>query len=136
VSSRLSLIGIELVVADLERSLELLCDILGFDLLHRGPSEHVTGEMATVDTGGIVITLLAPAASGEGTVLAERAPRLGQLVIGADAAGEVAEALDRTVRAGLSAVPAEGARFHITPETIEGALGQPVAVVVTTVPPQ
>jgi len=136
VSAPLSLIGIELLVADLERSLELFCGVLGFELLGRGPSPHIAGEMATIDTGSVVLTLLCPAASGEGSVLAERSPRLGQLVVGTDDPEAVATALDRTVTAGLSAVPSDGARFHITPEAVDGAIGQAVAVVVTTVEPQ
>jgi catechol 2,3-dioxygenase-like lactoylglutathione lyase family enzyme len=131
----LELIGIELVVADLGRSLELFCDVLGFELLQRGPSEHVAGEFATVDAGTVILTLLAPASSGEGAVLSERTPRLGQLVVGADGVEATAAALDRTVRAGLSAVPSSELRFHVTPEAIDGALGLPVAVVVTTVEP-
>jgi catechol 2,3-dioxygenase-like lactoylglutathione lyase family enzyme len=131
----LELIGIELVVADLERSLELFCGILGFELLQRGPSEHVAGEFATVDTGTIVLTLLAPASSGEGALLAERTPRLAQVIVGAGGVEATAGALDRTIRAGLSAVPSSEGRFHITPEAIDGALGLAVAVVVTTVDP-
>ena len=123
------------MVADLGRSLELFCDVLGFELLQRGPSEHVAGEFATVDAGRVVLTLLAPASSGEGAVLAERTPRLSQLVVGAGGVEATAAALDRSVRAGLSAVPSSDHRFHVTPEAIDGALGLPVAVVVTTVEP-
>lgn len=122
-------------MADLERSLELFCGVLGFELLQRGPSDHVAGEFATVDSGTVVLTLLAPASSGEGALLAERTPRLAQLVVGANGVEATTAALDRTVRAGLSAVPSSDARFHITPEAIDGALGLPVAVVVTTVEP-
>lgn len=132
-SSPLSLIGLELLVADLDRSLELFCGVLGFDLLARGPSAHVVGEMATIDTGTVVLTLLAPASSGDGSVLSERTPRLGQLVIATDDALAASAALDRSVTAGLSAVPAGDGRFHITPEAVAGAIGQPVAVVITTI---
>jgi catechol 2,3-dioxygenase-like lactoylglutathione lyase family enzyme len=135
VESRLGLIGIELVVADLERSLELFCDILGFELLSRGPAEHVSGEVATIDSGAIVLTLLAPSNSGDGSVLAERTPRLGQLIVGAGGVEATVAALERSVRAGLSAVPSGDHRFHLTPEAVDGALGLPVAVVVTTIEP-
>lgn len=129
----LSLIGIELVVADLDRALELFGGVLGLDVLHRGPSALVAGELATIDAGALVITLLQPAASGEGTVLAERTPRLSQLVMGTGASDDAATVLERSVQAGLSAMPSDAGHFHISPESVEGAIGQPVAVVVTRV---
>lgn len=124
-------VSIELVVEDLDRSLELLTGVLGLELLWRGPSALVTGEMATVDAGGCLLTLLEPASSGEGTILAERTPRLSQLVVGASPA-DVVRLHEAAVTAGLACAPS-GRGFFVTPESAVGALGQPVAVVVTPV---
>ena len=129
----MGVIGIEFVVADLDRAIELFCDVLGWPLLGRGPSALVVGEMATVDGGSIIVTLLEPASSGDGTVLAERTPRLSQLVLAATDPLSSSTALERVVTAGLSASPTGDHHFHITPESVDGALGQPVAVVVTTI---
>ncbi len=122
-------IGIELVVADLDRAIELFTDVLGCDLLARGPAALIPGETATIDAGNIIISLLAPAASGEGTLLALRRPRLSQVIFGADPTA-LDRAMLRSAEHGLPVVSAAG-RFHIPPEAIQGALGERIAIVVT-----
>jgi catechol 2,3-dioxygenase-like lactoylglutathione lyase family enzyme len=124
-------IGIELVVADLDRAIELFVDVLGCKLLARGPATLLPGESASIDAGNIVISLLAPATSGESTVLALRRPRLSQLVFATDSTG-VDETKHRSSDAGLPVVTGPG-RFHIPPEAVEGALGERIAIVVTAV---
>jgi|GEM_PF-2876258 len=130
--SPVGLLSIELIVENLERAVELFHGVLGMDVLSRGPSALVRGEMATVDAGGCVITLLEPASSGDGTILSERTPRLSQIVLASGT--ETTQSLRHgAVAAGLAVVPLDGAAFYVTPEAAAGALGQSVAVVVTAV---
>lgn len=124
-----AVVAVELVVESLDRALELMTQVLGFPLVSRGPSVLIAGEMATVDAGGCLLTLLEPAASGDGTILAERSPRLSQLVIGV-APGDLSGLHATVISSGLAS-SAAGSGFFITPEAAAGALGQPVAVVVT-----
>ncbi|MCB0999665.1 MAG: hypothetical protein KDB40_10240 [Acidimicrobiales bacterium] len=132
-ASELSLIGVELLVADLDRALELFRDVLRFEVLHEGPAPHVAGRMAAVDAGSVVLTLLEPAASGDGAVLSERTPRLAQLIVGTASAEDTSDVFDRVVSAGLATESDGRSRFHVPPEAAEGALGMPVALVVTEV---
>ncbi len=125
-------IGIELVVGDLDRSIELLSGVLGCDVLSRGPAELVAGEMAVLDAGSFVVSLLCPAASGEGAVLSERTPRLSQIIFSCADDAARAAVHGRATEAGLSTSTTDDQRFHITPESIEGALGMPTAIVITT----
>jgi len=128
-SSPAGLLSIELIVESMERALELFSGILGLEVLSRGPSSLVAGEVAMIDAGGCVITLLEPSAAGDGTILSERTPRLSQIVL----ASPSAEALrNSSMRAGLAVVPLAGDSFYMTPEAVAGALGQRVAVVVTS----
>ena len=121
------MVGIEIVVADLDRAVELFTDVLGCTLLSRGPSGLVVGEVALIDANGMMVSLLRPASSGAGTVLAIREPRLSQIVFGAAAGGAEAVAIE----AGFSVVPMDNGGFHLSPESVEGALGLPIAIVVT-----
>jgi len=125
-------IGIELIVEDLNRAVELFVDVMGFELVSREPSSLIEGEVAVVDAGNIVISLLEPVKSGSGAVLGERSPRLSQIVFGSTDANDVTATFDRAVGAGLSVSDMREGRFHITPDSVRGALGQFVALV--TVP--
>jgi hypothetical protein len=132
VTNRLDVIGIELIVDDLDRAIELLSGIVGFELISRAPSDLVAGELAILDAGPIVISLLHPAASGPGSLLAERTPRLSQIVVASAAMDEARELRETAMDAGLAVAMLGEDSFHLTPEAVEGALGQPVAIVVTT----
>lgn len=127
-------IGLELLVADLDRAVELVRDVLGLPVLDEGPAANVAGRMATVDAGGLVLTLLEPTDSGPGPVLGDRTPRLAQVVVGTDGPADVVGLLARVTSAGLAAVPIDDHRFHVPPEAVQGALGLPVAVVVVPAP--
>ncbi len=128
----LAAIGIELVVEDLDRAIELFGGVLGCPVSAPSESTIVVGRMAVVDAGGIAITLLEPADSGPGTLLSDRTPRLSQIVFGAAGSADVRSAHDTAIESGLAVVPF-GNGFHLSPESLKGALGQLVAVVVTEV---
>jgi len=127
----LTMVGIELVVTDLDRAVEMFTDVLGCTLLSRGPSGLVVGEVALIDANGMMVSLLQPASSGAGTVLAIREPRLSQIVFAAAAAGGGGGAEAVAIEAGFSVVPMDNGGFHLSPESVEGALGLPIAIVVT-----
>lgn len=127
-------IGIELVVEDLDRAIELFVSVLGFRLLSRGPAALAPGEVAAIDAGNIVISLLLPPQSGDLATITERTPRLSQLILGASDASGVADTFDRAVTAGLSVTDLPGGRFAIVPESVLGALGLHVAIVTVPVP--
>jgi catechol 2,3-dioxygenase-like lactoylglutathione lyase family enzyme len=128
----LAAIGIELVVENLDRAVELFVDVLGFDLISRGPAAFVPGEVAAIDAGNIVISLMMPATSGPNALLSGRQARLSQLIFGAMGRDGVTGVFERSVAAGLSMTDLPEGRFAIVPESIRGALGIDVAVV--TVP--
>ncbi len=134
------IIRLEMVVDDLDRAVELFGDVLGCEVVTRAPATLVAGEMAVIDAGAIVINLLCPADGGDGTILAERTPRLSQLILGVGTSDTVAALHERCVDLGLAVggdhlADAPGAeperRFYLTPECVEGAIGQPAAIVVT-----
>jgi len=125
-------IGIELIVEDLNRSIELFVEVMGCELVSREPSSLIEGEVAVLDAGNIVISLLEPVKSGSGAMLGERSPRLSQIIFGSPDAHDTTATFDRAVTAGLSVSDIRDGRFHITPDSVRGALGQFVALV--TVP--
>lgn len=124
-------------MADLDRAVELFCDVLDLPLLRREPATMVTGELAVVDLGGLLLTLLCPAADGDGNLLADRTPRLSQLVFGVDGADAdqrlaVLHGLLRTAAEhGLATQQSVAGYGYLTPESVEGAVGQPIAIVAT-----
>lgn len=123
----------ELIVADLDRAVELFQEVLGLPIVGRGPASLVPGEVATVDLGGMLLTLLCPAADGVGEFLADRTPRLSQLVLTVEGDAGVGELVARAGLHGLVAQrPADG-QCYLTPESVEGALGVACALVVVAV---
>ena len=125
-------IGIEFVVENLELAIELFVDVMGCRLISRGPAALIAGELATVDAGNIVISLIQLASSGEKSYLAQRPCQLSQVIFGADGREGVAATMERAVAAGLAIADLPGERFSIIPEAVRGALGIDVALV--TVP--
>jgi catechol 2,3-dioxygenase-like lactoylglutathione lyase family enzyme len=127
------LIGVELIVEDLDRAIELFTDVLGLEVVSEGPSATIVGRVAVIDAGAVAVTLLEPSSSGPGHVLAERSPRLSQLVFGVPEGDDAGLLLDRSVEAGLAAQIMGPGTFYLSPESVSGALGQRTAVVVTPV---
>jgi catechol 2,3-dioxygenase-like lactoylglutathione lyase family enzyme len=135
------LLSVELLVEGVERTIELLSGVLGLELIERRPATDVAGEIAILQAGDVAITLFAPAAEGPGRVLAERTPRLSQLVFAAtddaadpDAADPTITLRDRALDAGLAVEPLGARGFFVTPECAEGVLGTSTAIVVLDPP--
>ncbi len=129
-ADRISFLGFELIVADLDRAVALFVDLFGFQLHERGASSLVTGDLAIVTDGRIAITLLKPTTEGTASILADRTPRFSQLIL-AVAPDDVDEMAGAFVEAGLGITPANHG-FYVKPEAIAGALGIETAVVVTS----
>lgn len=121
------MVGLEVLVDDLDRAVALWVDVMGFELADGGPSPHIEGRLAIVSDGRFAVTLLEPADAGPGTVLADRTPRLSQIVLTSPNPDAIA---GRAVEIGLSVVPT-AAGFFLAPEAVAGALGAEVAIVVT-----
>ena len=126
----ISLLGLELIVDDLDRALALFVDLLGFDLHQRGPSDLIAGETAVVTDGRIAVTLLHPTTEGDAPILADRSPRLSQVIFGTEA-GALDQVAGSMIEAGLALTPVKGG-FYLRPEAISGVLGFETAVVMTT----
>lgn len=126
-------LGLELIVEDINRATSLFVDVLGFELQQQGRFDLFAGEMAVVTDGQIGITLLQPTTDGDEPVLADRAPRLSQIVIGT-APGTAPTASQRVAESGLSVAPTSSG-FYVTPESIKGALGIETAIVVVSSEP-
>ncbi len=126
----ISLLGLELIVDDLDRAVTLFVDLLGFELHQRGEAGVVAGQSAVVTDGRIAVTLLHPTTDGEARILPDRTPRLSQFIFGtsADTLDEVAGPI---IEAGLAVTPTGGG-FYLKPEAISGVLGIETAVVMTT----
>lgn len=124
-----SVIGFELIVDDLDRAIALWTEVLGFQLTERKPSTLVAGELAIVTDQRVAVSLLRPADAGPGHLLADRTPRLSQIVFTIDEHAAESSQL-RATEAGLS-VTASAAGYYLSPESVEGALGIEAAFVVT-----
>lgn len=127
-----NLVGVELIVAELDDALALFVDALGLELVERRASTDPVGELAIVAAGDAVITLLAPSDKGPGFVLPERVPRLSQIVLATPSA-DVAELASRVTEAGVPVQTTSDTSFFVTPSGCRGALGVKTAVVVTGV---
>lgn len=123
-------LGLELIVEDIDRATALFVDVLGFELQQRDRFELFAGEMAVVTDGSIAITLLQPTTDGNEAVLPDRTPRLSQLVIG-NVPGTQPPDVEQAAGSGLSIVPTSSG-FYVTPESAEGALGLKTAIVVVS----
>ena len=123
------LLGLEIVVNSLDRSLEVLVDVLHLALIDRRSSIDPVGELALVDAGTVILTLIEPKPFGPGRVLANRTPCVSQLVLETDPSG-VASNRQRCESAGLALLDLPGDRFMITGECVAGVLGISTAIVV------
>lgn len=131
---RATLLGIEIVVGDLDRAVAFFADVLGLEVVQRGPSGLVEADTAVIDAGTVAITLLAPKDHGPGRLLPNREPRVSQLVLGAPPQDGVAGLRARLVEAGLAVVPVDDESFYVTPEAVSGALGIAAAIVAVPAP--
>lgn len=127
-----TIIGVEILVSEITTAVSYFVDVLGFELIYRGPAQEVPGETAVIDAGAVAVTLLQPADSGP-SILADRTPRVTQLVFGT-AVGDFAEVVERQHAAGVSTQPHPDGRSFVPPEVAAGILGFDVALMFAKVP--
>ena len=123
-----SVVGIELLVDRLDRALDFFHGILGYEVVHRGDSHDADGEIAIVDAGNIAIVLFRPADDGP-RVIADRSPRVSQLLFAADG-DELPAWRKRIAEHGIS-TGAAGDRFFVPPDISAGLVGFDVSLTFT-----
>jgi catechol 2,3-dioxygenase-like lactoylglutathione lyase family enzyme len=124
-----NLIGFELIVQEIDSALALFVDGLGLELVERRMSVDPAGEMAIIASGDTAITLLQPATSGPGHLLAKREPRLSQIIFSVDKE-RIDELAADVNEAGIPAQGIDATRFFVPPPATEGLLGFQTAIVV------
>lgn len=127
--SAFNLLGIELLVQNIDAATELFEGALGFELVERRSSEDPAGELAVFAIGDAAVTVIQPRDHGPGTVIEDRRPRLGQIVLGA-ARGQSADVIDAVSRAGGSVLRLDDQRTLIAPLVMAGATGIDAAITV------
>lgn len=125
------LLGVELLVESIERAVEILVNVLGGELVQRESASALSGQMAMVRLDTLLLTVVEPSSYGPGPILADRSPRMTQLVLGESGIGAVAERHHLVTEAGLATSRLGDTGFFITPESVAGALGFPLAIVCT-----
>lgn len=130
----MTVVGLELLVADLDAATDFFTSVLGFPLAWRGQAADAAGETSVVDGGAIAITLFEPARpSGNGAAtVADRTPRLSQILV-ADMESDQSNLAEIIRGAGLAAQPAGPDRSYVPPAAFEGVVGFPVALTLTNV---
>ena len=121
----------ELLVESIDRAIEILVNVLGGELLQRDTASALSGQMAMVRLDTLLFTIVEPASYGPGPILADRSPRVTQLVLGEAGRDAVAARHQTVTDAGLATSAFGEGGFFITPESISGALGFPLAIVCT-----
>lgn len=125
--SSATIVGLELLVPDLDDALAFFVEQVGFAVAHRGPSPEVAGEIAVLDAGPVALTLIQPL-DGPAAPIPDQSPRLTQLMISADEPSLLAE---RVLDAGLPVETVDATTMFVPPLAMQGVLGFRAAVVVT-----
>jgi catechol 2,3-dioxygenase-like lactoylglutathione lyase family enzyme len=127
----LNLVGVELLVDRISPALDFFVSTLGFALVHSGPADDASGEIAVIDAGGVAITLLEPSDEGQ-QVIADRTPRLTQLVFGLGQDG-MDRLFDHISERGVSVARLSDQRFFVPPEVAGGIVGSEIALTFSAV---
>ncbi len=125
-----TLVALEYVVDDLDRALELLVDLLGFEVVDRADHPSLDAEMVTVDIGPVAVTLLHPTAAGDRRALSPPACNLSQLVFTTDE--PLTELTDRLAERGTGVVVDGAAMAHLSAQTTASVFGVAPALVFTS----
>lgn len=131
--SELTLLGIELLVQEIDAATELFERVLGFELIERRDSEDPAGQLAVFRVGDAAVTIIEPRDHGPGTVMEDRTPRLGQIILGTGP-GESADLIQAVAEAGGSVHRLADDRTVITPLVVAGATGIAAAITVIEAP--
>jgi len=121
----MNIVGLELLVPDIDAAVAVFSGVLGFRVAHRGHSPDVPAEVVVLDGGPIALTLIQPIES-DGAAFPDPTPRLSQLVVDTPDMDSVVTAV---TEAGLSveSVGANGA--FVPPAAMHGVVGFQMALV-------
>ena len=117
------LIGLEYIVDDLDRVLELFVDLLGFEVVARGPHPEVDAEVVTLDAGAIAINLLHRTAVGDRPQILDPEVALTQLLFSVPGQGDLDALRTRLVEAGTSVVVDAADTIHLTTQGARAIFG-------------
>lgn len=126
-----SVVGLEILVSRIDDAVAVFVDAFGWEVVFRGPSGEISGERAVLHAGSIVVTLLEPAVDGP-KLLADRAPRVTQLVVGGDER-QMAAVTERLSGLGLPTHSGGPGRRFVPPEAVAGVLGFETALMLQQV---
>lgn len=112
----------EYVVAELDRALELLVDIVGFQVVQRYAHAAFDADVVTLRAGSVAITLLHPTDVGDRPPFGSPDPRLAQVTLGVPGADGVPRLVERLNEAGAATVLA-GTGAYLAPQMIEAVFG-------------
>lgn len=130
-SRDVTVFGLEILVPGINEATAFLSGVLGLPVVHRGPAEDGSGEIAVLDAGGLALTLVEAADSGP-TVIVDRSPRLTQIVFNV-AADDAVTWQERIAERGVPVRAAGPGRFFVPPEVAAGILGVDTALTFTVV---
>ena len=126
-----NVVGLEILVSRIDDAVAVFVEAFGWEVVFRGPSGEISGERAVLDAGSIVVTLLEPAVDGP-KLLADRAPRVTQLVVGGDER-QMAAVAERLTGLGLPTHSGGPGRRFVPPEAVAGVLGFETALMLQQV---
>lgn len=123
------LVGLELIVRRIDSVIDVFTESFGWAVAYDGPAGDARGRAVVFDAGAVAITLLQPDEHGD-DILADRTPRLSQLVVGgSDPDGIV----DRLTELGIPTHGAGPGRRFVPPEAVDGLLGFETALMIQEV---
>ena len=122
---------IEYVVTDLDRTLELFVDLMGFAVASRHPHPTLDAEQVLIDAGTVTFSLLHPTAVGDRMAIIEPFSNPAQLIFTMDDAGAVARLATAMSEAGASVTVDNDRTFHLSAQSTESIFGHGPSLVVT-----
>jgi len=130
-----TLVVIEYVVDDLDRTLELLVDLMGFSVLSRGPHPSLDAEQVLVDAGNVTFSLLHPTASGDRMAIVEPFSNPAQLIFTLPDGASVGRLATTMSEAGASVTLDNDTTFHLSAQATESIFGRAPSFVITAESP-
>jgi hypothetical protein len=125
------LVAIEYVVDDLDRALEVLVDLMGFEIVQRGPHPTLDAEQVLVDAGPVSFSLLHPTADGDRMAIVEPFSNPAQLIFTLPDDRSVGRLATAMSEAGASVMLDDPSTFHLSAQATESIFGRAPSFVIT-----
>ncbi len=117
------LIAVEFVVSDLGPILELLGRVLGLEVAQVCRHPVIDADLAQVKAGGVLINLICPTDTGEGSPIVDPETRMSQINFLVGSLGELHGLRNRCRDAGAAVVDLPDQVFYIDSAMTSGVLG-------------